>query len=118
MEQLFDEQRRMSMNSEQLEDQEFDKFTKQITRDWGEQETQLRSAIYVSFLRNKDVELLRRRQTKRDSHGSFGPNDSRTNSMISSTSERMSDNQPIDRLKEHQSNYYGIKNTKPDRFST
>jgi len=51
----------MSMHSEDFAETEFNKFTNRITKDWGEEESQLRSAIYVSFLKDKDVELLRKR---------------------------------------------------------
>lgn len=61
LEQLFSDARHMSMQSDDLEEAEVNKFTNRITRDWGEEESQLRSAIYVSFLKEKDVELLRKR---------------------------------------------------------
>lgn len=70
------------MQSDDLEEAEVNKFTNRITRDWGEEESQLRSAIYVSFLKDKDVELLRKRQTRR-----ISTSDSRTNSLLSSKSD-------------------------------
>lgn len=46
------------------EDEEADEiryFSNRITREWGDEEAHLRTAIYVSFMKESDQDLLRKR---------------------------------------------------------
>ena len=46
------------------EDTKIDNFTNKIQKEWGKEESQLRTAIYVSFVRETDADLFRKKIKK------------------------------------------------------
>ena len=51
----------------ETEETKIEKFTNQIQKNWGEQESQLRTAIYVSFVKETDTNLFRKKIKERRS---------------------------------------------------
>ena len=49
------------------EDIKVETFTNEIQKNWGKQESQLRTAIYVSFIKDTDTHLFRKKLKKRRS---------------------------------------------------
>ena len=48
-------------------DAKIENFTKEIKQNWGEQESQLRTAVYISFVKETDTHLFRKKIQKRRS---------------------------------------------------
>ena len=52
---------RILINDARTEETQIENFKSEIQKNWGEQESKLRTAIYVSFVKDTDTNLLRKK---------------------------------------------------------
>lgn len=94
LEQLYEDDQHDGEFQLQDEEQDYEqanKFANRLSKHWGRQETELRTAIYVSFMKESDLNYLRNRikQTKSSNRSS---NFSQSRSSVNDSQNRSSGN--------------------------